>query len=61
MGIMTGYKIIDFCAQKSIEIVQWYSQCKEAGHKAWHCTCNVSMHLLHFCYNLTTSTRYTHA
>ena len=37
MGIMTGCKIIDFCQQKSIEIVGIHSV--EAGLKAWHkCT-----------------------
>ena len=34
MGIMTAYKIIDFCAQKSIEIVGIHSV--EAERKAWH-------------------------
>ena len=34
MGIMTGCKIIDFCLQKSIEIVGIHSV--EAGCKAWH-------------------------
>ena len=34
MHIMTGYKIIDFCAQKSIEIVGIHSV--EVGCKVWH-------------------------
>ena len=33
-GIMTGYKIIDFCLQKSIEIVGIHSV--EVERKAWH-------------------------
>ena len=45
MGIMTGYKIIDFCLQKSIEIVGIHSV--EVEHKVWHGSANVSMHLLH--------------
>ena len=34
MGIMTGCKIIDFCLQKSIEIVSIHSV--EVERKAWH-------------------------
>ena len=42
---MTGCKIIDFCRQKSIEIVGIHSV--EVGHKAWHESAYiVSMHLL---------------
>ena len=33
-GITTGYKRIDFCAQKSIEKVGIHSV--EVGRKAWH-------------------------
>ena len=46
MGIIVGCKIIDFCAQKSVEIVGIHSV--EAGRKAWHGSAYiVSMHLLH--------------
>ena len=44
-GVMTGCKIIDFCRQKSIEIVGIHSV--EAGSKVWHESAYiVSMHLL---------------